>query len=91
VIEEEGGQIGLAEGEAGTPGAKLVTGKNTLGMGYLGPCPPRGNAPQHYVYTLIATSLAPDALPPGLSKAELMTALQGKALGAASLVLRYAH
>jgi Raf kinase inhibitor-like YbhB/YbcL family protein len=83
---------GLAEGEASTASSKLVAGKNTLGMpAYLGPCPPRGNAPQHYVYTLIATSLAPDALPPGLSKAELMTALQGKALGAASLVLRYAH
>ncbi len=83
---------GLAEGEASAASSKLVAGKNTLGMtGYLGPCPPRGNAPQHYVYTLIATSLAPDALPPGLNKAELMTALQGKALGAASLVLRYAH
>ncbi len=82
---------GLAEGEASAPSSKLVMGKNTLGMAYLGPCPPRGNAPQHYVYTLIATSLAPDALPPGLSKAELMEALKGKALGAASLVLRYAH
>lgn len=81
----------LAEGEASTGGSKLVMGKNTLGMSYLGPCPPRGNAPQHYVYTLIATSLAPDALPPGLNKAELMEALKGKALGAASLVLRYAH
>lgn len=83
---------GLAEGEASSAASsKLVMGKNTLGMSYLGPCPPRGNAPQHYVYTLIATSLAPDALPPGLSKAELMSALQGKALGAASLVLRFSH
>ncbi|MDP3699722.1 MAG: YbhB/YbcL family Raf kinase inhibitor-like protein [Hylemonella sp.] len=82
---------GLAEGEASASSSKLVAGKNTLGMAYLGPCPPRGNAPQHYVYTLIATSLAPDALPPGLNKAELMEALKGKALGAASLVLRYAH
>lgn len=81
----------LAEGEASTASSKLVMGKNTLGMSYLGPCPPRGNAPQHYVYTLIATSLAPDALPPGLNKAELLEALKGKALGAASLVLRYAH
>jgi Raf kinase inhibitor-like YbhB/YbcL family protein len=82
---------GLAEGEGSAASSKLVLGKNTLGMSYLGPCPPRGNAPQHYVYTLIATSLAPDAQPPGLSKAELITALQGKALGAASRVLRYAH
>lgn len=81
----------LAEGEATNAKDKLVMGKNTLGMEYLGPCPPRGNAPQHYVYTLIATSLEPAALPPALTKAELMNALQGKALGAASLVLRFAH
>jgi Raf kinase inhibitor-like YbhB/YbcL family protein len=82
----------LAEGEASGPSQRLVFGKNTLGaQAYLGPCPPKGNAPQHYVYTLIATSLPPDALPPGLSKAELLDALKGKALGAASLVLRFAH
>jgi hypothetical protein len=40
---------------------------------------------------LIATSLPPDALPPGLGKAELLDAVKGKTLGAASLVLRFAH
>ena len=59
---------------------------------YLGPCPPRGNAPQHYVFTLIATSLEAGALPPGLDKAAVLEALKGgKALGAASLVLRFNH
>ena len=82
---------GLAEGLASLPSSSLVAGKNTLGMAYLGPCPPKGNAPQHYVYTLIATTLPPNALPPGLTKAELMEALKGKTLGAASLVLRFAH
>jgi Raf kinase inhibitor-like YbhB/YbcL family protein len=81
----------LAEGEATSAAARLVAGKNTLGMSYLGPCPPRGNAPQHYVYTLIATSLEPGALPPGLTKAQLLETLTGKALGAASLVVRFAH
>ena len=67
-------------------------GKNSLGMPYLGPCPPRGNAPQHYVYTLIATSLEAEALPPGLDKAAVLDALKGgKALAAASLVLRFKH
>jgi Raf kinase inhibitor-like YbhB/YbcL family protein len=83
---------GLAEGEASAASPKFVPGKNTVGFDvYLGPCPPRGNAPQHYVFTLIATTLEPDALKPGLTKAELLDALKGKAIGAASLVLRYAH
>lgn len=83
---------GLAEGEANADSKRFATGKNTLGAtAYLGPCPPKGNAPQHYVYTLIATSLEPGALSPGLSKAELMEALRGKTLGAASTVVRFAH
>jgi hypothetical protein len=58
----------------------------------LGPCPPRGNAPQHDAYTLIATSLEAGALPPGLDKAAVPEALKGgKRLGAASLVLRSNH
>jgi len=37
-------------------------------------------------------SLEPDALPPGLDKAGVLDALKGgKALGAASLVLRFNH
>lgn len=83
---------GLAEGDASAPSPKFVSGKNTVGFDvYLGPCPPRGNAPQHYVFTLIATTLEPDALKPGLNKAELLDALKGKAIVAASLVQRYAH
>jgi hypothetical protein len=61
-------------------------------MQYLGPCPPRGNTLQHYVYTLIATDLEPGALAPGLTKDEVLKALQGgRALRAASLVFRFAH
>jgi phosphatidylethanolamine-binding protein (PEBP) family uncharacterized protein len=63
-----------------------------VGLPYLGPYPPRGNAPQHYVFTLIATSLEVGALPPGLDKGAVMEALKGgKTLGAASLVLRFNH
>lgn len=84
----------LAEGELGAPPARnrFVPGKNTLGLQYLGPCPPRGNAPQHYVFTLIATDLDPAALKPGMTKDEVLKALQGgKALRAASLVFRYSQ
>ena len=83
---------GLPEGAALAAPAAFTVGKNSLGSPYLGPCPPRGNAPQHYVYTLIATSLEAEALPPGLDKAAVLDALKGgKALGAASLVLRFSH
>jgi Raf kinase inhibitor-like YbhB/YbcL family protein len=82
----------LAEGEASAGSANFAFGSNTLGdRAYLGPCPPKGNAPQHYVFTLIATSVEPGTLPPGLTKAELLEALRGKTLGAASFVLRFAH
>jgi phosphatidylethanolamine-binding protein (PEBP) family uncharacterized protein len=71
-------------------GGQFVPGKNLLGMHWLGPCSPRGNAPQHYVMTLIATSLAPNELPAGLTRPELLKALEGgKALRAASLTFRF--
>ena len=84
----------LAESELSAPpkAGRFVAGRNTLGLQYLGPCPPRGNALQHYVFTLIATDLEPGALAPGLTKDEVLKALQGgRALRAASLVFRYAH
>jgi phosphatidylethanolamine-binding protein (PEBP) family uncharacterized protein len=84
----------FAEGELGGPpqGGRFVPGKNLLGMHWLGPCSPKGNAPQHYVMTLIATDLEPGALAPGLTRAELLKALEGgRALRAASLVLRFAQ
>ena len=71
-------------------GGNFVAGKNTLGMHWLGPCSPRGNAPQHYVMTIIATTLEPGELQPGLTKAEVLKALEGgKALRAASMTFRF--
>ena len=82
----------LAEGEVSGPSKNVVGGKNLWGTAfYAGPCPPRGYAPHHYVFTLIATDLEPDALKPGLTKTELLESLKGHTLRAASLVLRYAH
>ena len=85
----------FAEGELSSApqGGRFVAGKSTPGLtGWFGPCPPRGNGPQHYVMTLIATTLEPSELAPGLTKAEVLEALEGgKALRAASYVFRYAH
>lgn len=82
---------GFAEGAlGGAPTSAFVAGKNTLGMHWLGPCSPKGNAPQHYVMTIIATDLEPNALQAGLTKAELLKALEGgRALRAASLTFRF--
>jgi Raf kinase inhibitor-like YbhB/YbcL family protein len=80
----------FAEGALSGNASGFVPGKNTVGTHWLGPCAPRGNAPQHYVMTIIATDVEPNALQPGLSKAELLKALEGgKALGAASLSFRF--
>jgi hypothetical protein len=84
----------FAEGALGgaPTGGQFVAGKNTLGMHWLGPCSPKGNAPQHYVMTMIATTLEPGELQPGLTKPELLKALEGgKALRAASLAFRFAQ
>ena len=84
----------FAEGELGAAPAagRFVAGKNLLGMHWLGPCSPKGNAPQHYVMTLIATTLEPGELQPGLTRPELLKSLEGgKALRAASLVFRFAQ
>jgi Raf kinase inhibitor-like YbhB/YbcL family protein len=85
----------FAEGELSGPpqGGRFVAGKSTPGtLGWFGPCPPRGNAPQHYPMTIIATTLEPSELAPGLTKAEVLKALEGgKTLRAASYVFRYAH
>jgi Raf kinase inhibitor-like YbhB/YbcL family protein len=84
----------FAEGELGASpvAGKFVAGRNTLGMHWLGPCSPKGNAPQHYVLTLIASSLAPGELAPGMTRTDVLKALEGgKALRAASMVFRFAQ
>lgn len=73
-------------------GGSFVGGKNRIGTAtWFGPCPDVGDVPHHYEFTLIATDLAPDALAPELDRAGLLSALDGHALGATSLVARYAR
>ncbi len=82
----------FAEGETSKPSPKFVGGTSTRKLSeYFGPCTPKGNAPQHYVFTMIATDLEPTALKPGLTRQELLAALKGHALGAASMVLRFVN
>lgn len=86
-----GSLSGFAEGEVSKPSEKYVAGRNTRDVGeYSGPCTPPGDW-HHYTFTLIATDLDPAALKPGLTREELLTALDGHALGAAGLVGRFRH
>jgi Raf kinase inhibitor-like YbhB/YbcL family protein len=81
---------GLQEGEASLSPKEWVGGKNSIGIDhYFGPCGPSGDSPHHYIITLIATSLEPGQLKPGLTREELLQALRGKALAPATIVGRY--
>src|SRR6202140_1746508 len=70
---------GFAEGEVSKASDKYVGGQGTAKLAYYtGPCTPAG-APHHYTFTLIATDLEPTALQPGLTREELIKALEGHA------------
>jgi phosphatidylethanolamine-binding protein (PEBP) family uncharacterized protein len=43
-------------------------------------------APHHYTFTLIATDLEPTALQPGMTRDEVMKALDGHAKGATGII-----
>ena len=80
----------LTAGEAEVTGPGFTVGVNIAGaQAYRGMCPPVGDVPHHYVLTVIASDLAPGALPAGLDRDGLLAALKGHALGAQSVVGRY--
>ena len=77
---------GFAEGEVSKQTDKYVGGKSLMGLPhYFGPCTPPG-APHHYTFTLIATDLEPTALQPGMTRDELIKALEGHAKGATGII-----
>ena len=77
---------GFAEGEVSKPNEKYVGGQSLMKLPhYFGPCTPPG-APHHYTFTLIATDLEPTALKEGMTRDELIKALEGHAKGATGLI-----
>lgn len=82
----------LAEGEITRGSKNFVGGKGTRDNSlYIGPCPPAGDAPHHYVFTIIATDLEPQSLRPGMTREEVYAAIKGHTLGGTSIVGRYAR
>ena len=77
---------GFAEGEVSKQTEKFVGGQSLMKPPhYFGPCTPPG-PPHHYIITLMATDLEPSALKEGLTRDELIKALDGHAKGATGLV-----
>jgi Raf kinase inhibitor-like YbhB/YbcL family protein len=82
----------FAEGELSAPSANFVGGTSTMNLGsYAGPCTPPGTDWHHYTLTIIATDLDPKALPPGLTRADLIPALKGHVKGSAGLIMRWRY
>ncbi|HEX5278557.1 MAG TPA: YbhB/YbcL family Raf kinase inhibitor-like protein [Micropepsaceae bacterium] len=82
----------LAEGELTRGSDHFTGGKGTRDNSlYIGPCPPSGEAAHHYVFTIVATDLEPRAMKPGMSRDEVYAAIKGHALGATSIVGKYAR
>ena len=77
---------GFTAGEVSKPSDKYVGGVGTAKLtNYTGPCTPAGPL-HHYTFTLMATDLEPTALPPGLTREELIKALDGHAKQATGLI-----
>jgi Raf kinase inhibitor-like YbhB/YbcL family protein len=78
---------GFAEGEVSGPSDKYVGGKSTINLpNYFGPCTPAGVGFHHYTLVLMATDLDPKALQPGLTREELIPALNGHVKGSTGIV-----
>ncbi len=73
-----------------TSGAVGVAGSNDFGrVGYGGPCPPPGDAPHRYVFTLYALTTASLSLPEGASRVQVEEAMRGRVVAQASYMGRY--
>ena len=82
----------FAEGEITKGSKKFIGGKGTRDNAlYIGPCPPVGDTPHHYVFTVVASDLEPGALKPGLTREQLYAALSGHAVVGASIVGKFAR
>jgi hypothetical protein len=84
-------KLSVAQGEGAAGSATLTNGKNTHGTAEdRGFCPPKGDAPHHYVMTVYALDLPP-TLAPGLTRDDTLAAIKGHVLRLASVVARYAR
>jgi hypothetical protein len=58
---------------------------------YFGPCPPRGDAPHHYVFSAYALDVPPQRLRAGLTRPALLRAIAGHTLAQAQITGRFSR
>jgi Raf kinase inhibitor-like YbhB/YbcL family protein len=85
---------GLPQGAGGKGGAGLPAGakqvSNDFGVAaYGGPCPPKGDKPHHYHFTIYALNVDKLAPPPHATTAVVGFMINANALGKASLIGTY--
>jgi Raf kinase inhibitor-like YbhB/YbcL family protein len=74
----------LKEGDA-TKGVGFTGGAGTRNnANYVGPCPPQGDGPHHYLITVMATDLEPN-LAAGLTREQFLSAAKGHLLTSATI------
>ena len=75
---------GLKEGD-GAGGTGFTGGAGTRGnANYVGPCPPQGDGPHHYLITVMAADLDP-SLPAGLTRDQFLAQAKGHLLTSATI------
>ncbi len=79
---------------AGDPGGKLpagaVQGRSDFGSaGYGGPCPPAGNKPHRYIFTVYALKVAKLDVPASTGAARVGSIINANKLASASFIARY--
>jgi Raf kinase inhibitor-like YbhB/YbcL family protein len=76
----------------GTRAGAYVGGRNDAGTtAYFGPCPPPGDPPHHYTFSVYALTLGPAQLPGGLTRAALLHAIGGHDLAVGTIVATFAR
>jgi Raf kinase inhibitor-like YbhB/YbcL family protein len=84
-------QTTVAQGAGTAPDPPFTSGKQSYGqIGFRGFCPPKGQSLHHYVVTVYALDLPP-ALAPGMTRAELLAAIDQHVLRLSSIVARFAR
>jgi Raf kinase inhibitor-like YbhB/YbcL family protein len=83
----------LAQG-AGSPGGKLpaqaAQARTDFGSsGYGGPCPPPGDAPHHYVFTVYALKVGKLDIPAGSGAAKIGSLIEANKLASATFTAFY--
>lgn len=81
----------VAEGDGSQPSSKFVGGTNGRSEIYAGPCPPPGEMPHHYNFSVFALDIAPGELGPGLTRDALFAKIKGHILAQSSIAARYAR